>query len=59
MSMRSEPMARIQKRQDKAGLFSPEIRAEIDREVAKYPTEWKQSAVMAALRIPVQMIPDL
>lgn len=51
MSMRSEPMARIQKCEDKAGLFSAEIRAEIDREIAKYPAEWKQSAVMAALRI--------
>ncbi len=32
-------------------LFSPEIRAEIDEWIAKYPPEWKQSAVMAALRI--------
>ena len=31
--------------------LSAEIRAEIDREVAKYPAAWKQSAVMAALRI--------
>jgi NADH-quinone oxidoreductase subunit E len=31
--------------------FSPEVRADIDRWVAKYPPEWKQSAVMAALRI--------
>ncbi|RMD80425.1 MAG: NADH-quinone oxidoreductase subunit NuoE [Gammaproteobacteria bacterium] len=32
-------------------LLSPEIRARIDRWVAKYPPERKQSAVMAALRI--------
>ncbi len=36
---------------DATQLFSPEVRAEIDRWVAKYPPEWKQSAVMAALRI--------
>jgi NADH-quinone oxidoreductase subunit E len=36
---------------DKQGLFSPEIRAEIDKWIAKYPAEWKQSAVMAALSI--------
>ncbi len=35
----------------KEDLFSPEIRAEIDEWIAKYPPEWKQSAVMAALRI--------
>jgi NADH-quinone oxidoreductase subunit E len=32
-------------------LFNPEVRADIDRWIAKYPPEWKQSAVMAALRI--------
>ncbi len=36
---------------DVTQLFNPEVRAEIDRWVAKYPPEWKQSAVMAALRI--------
>ncbi len=36
---------------DKDGLFSPEVREEIDAWIAKYPPEWKQSAVMAALRI--------
>ncbi len=35
----------------KEALFSSEIRAEIDEWIAKYPPEWKQSAVMAALRI--------
>ncbi len=51
MSLRCEPWARTDKREDKENLFSPEIRAEIDKWVAKYPAEWKQSAVMAALRI--------
>jgi NADH-quinone oxidoreductase subunit E len=36
---------------NKAELFSAEVRQEIDKWVAKYPAEWKQSAVMAALRI--------
>jgi len=34
-----------------AELLSPATRAEIDTWVAKYPPEWKRSAVMAALRI--------
>jgi len=36
---------------NKAELFTPEVRAEIDAWIAKYPVEWKQSAVMAALRV--------
>ncbi|MBL3616847.1 MAG: NADH-quinone oxidoreductase subunit NuoE [gamma proteobacterium endosymbiont of Lamellibrachia anaximandri] len=36
---------------NKADIFSTEIRGEIDQWVAKYPADWKQSAVMAALRI--------
>ncbi len=36
---------------NKAELFTPEVRKEIDQWVAKYPDDWKQSAVMAALRI--------
>ena len=36
---------------EKQALFSPEIRGEIDRWVAKYPADWKQSAVMPALTI--------
>ena len=35
----------------KIGLLSDRSRAEIDRWIAKYPPERKQSAVMAALRI--------
>lgn len=37
--------------QDKITLLSDESRADIDRWVAKYPPEQKQSAVMAGLRI--------
>jgi len=36
---------------DKDRLFTAEIRAAIDRWVAQYPAEWKQSAVMPALTI--------
>ena len=36
---------------DKNTLFNEEIRAEIDRWIAKYPAEQKRSAVMAALTI--------
>ena len=36
---------------DKNSLFDSAIRKEIDRWVAKYPADWKQSAVMAALRV--------
>lgn len=51
MSMRSEPMPRVNKCDDKDALFTPEVRAEIDQWIAKYPDEWRQSACMAALRI--------
>ncbi|MEW8522729.1 MAG: NAD(P)H-dependent oxidoreductase subunit E [Candidatus Thiodiazotropha endolucinida] len=36
---------------EKKERFTPEIRAEIDRWIAKYPEEWKQSAVMGALMV--------
>jgi NADH-quinone oxidoreductase subunit E len=36
---------------DKTELFSPQICTEIDRWIAKYPPEWKQSAVMGALMV--------
>jgi len=51
MNMRVEPWGRSQKVEvkDKDALFDADVRAEIDKWVAKYPTEWKQSAVMAAL----------
>ncbi len=49
MTMRSEPMQRVDKKADKSGLFEPDLCAAIDKWVAKYPPEWKQSAVMGAL----------
>lgn len=51
MGYRSEPMATVKPAVDKESLFSEEVRAQIDKWVAKYPGEWKQSAVMAALMI--------
>ncbi|MEJ2621134.1 MAG: NAD(P)H-dependent oxidoreductase subunit E [Candidatus Thiodiazotropha sp.] len=36
---------------DKTELFSPQVCEEIDRWIAKYPSEWKQSAVMGALMV--------
>jgi len=45
-----EPMS-VSDIPDKQALFSPGIRAEIDRWIAKYPPEWRQSAVMPALSI--------
>ncbi len=50
MSFRDAPLPLIHGR-DKATLFTPEIRAAIDAQVAKYPPEWKQSAVMPALTL--------
>jgi len=50
MSFRTVPL-RVPSDRDKASLFTPEIRAEIDREVAKYPAQWRQSAVMSALTL--------
>jgi len=50
MSFRTAPIS-VPSSCDKGTLFTPEIRAEIDRHVAKYPAEWKQSAVMPALTL--------
>jgi NADH-quinone oxidoreductase subunit E len=36
---------------DKSTLFPVEVCAKIDKWIAKYPAEWKQSASMPALRI--------
>ncbi|MBG7601303.1 MAG: NAD(P)H-dependent oxidoreductase subunit E [Gammaproteobacteria bacterium] len=36
---------------DKSTLFPSDVCAEIDKWIAKYPAEWKQSASMPALRI--------
>ncbi len=50
MSFRTAPLAVVHDR-DTSTLFTDEVRAEIDRHIAKYPPEWKQSAVMPALTI--------
>ncbi len=50
MSLRNTPLV-VDHGIDKEALFTPEIRAAIDAQIAKYPPEWKQSAVMAALTI--------
>jgi NADH-quinone oxidoreductase subunit E len=50
MSFRNTPLAVVHDR-DKTSLFTPEIRAGIDAHIAKYPAEWKQSAVMPALTL--------
>ncbi|ADC63338.1 NADH-quinone oxidoreductase subunit NuoE [Allochromatium vinosum] len=50
MSFRNAPQA-VEHDVDKSALFSPEIREAIDAHIAKYPPEWKQSAVMPALSI--------
>ena len=51
MGFKNQPMTTATPSQDKVSLFSSEVRAEIDKWIAKYPPEWKQSAAMAALRI--------
>ncbi|NVZ08693.1 NADH-quinone oxidoreductase subunit NuoE [Allochromatium humboldtianum] len=50
MSFRNAPLA-VEHDVDKSELFKPEIREAIDAHIAKYPPEWKQSAVMPALSI--------
>ena len=49
MSMRSEPMARVNKAENKDQLFTSEVREQIDAWIAKFPDGWQQSACMAAL----------
>lgn len=51
MSFRTAPLTVVSDPQVKESLFTPEVRAEIDRHIAKYPAEWKQSAVMPALTL--------
>lgn len=51
MGYRNEPMAAVIADVDKSGLFSEQVRQQIDKWIAKYPPEWKQSAVMGALRV--------
>lgn len=49
MNMRTEPMMRVNKSENKDSLFTPEVREQIDTWIAKYPDGWQQSACMAAL----------
>lgn len=51
MGFKSEPMTTVTPLEDKSNLFTSEIRAQIDKWIAKYPEGWQQSAVMAALSI--------
>jgi len=51
MGFKNAPMTTVKSAEGKSSLFSPEVRARIDKWIAHYPAEWKQSAVMAALRI--------
>ncbi|MEW7981062.1 MAG: NADH-quinone oxidoreductase subunit NuoE [Candidatus Sedimenticola endophacoides] len=51
MGFKNAPMTTVRPVEGKENLFSPEVRAEIDSWIAKYPEQWRQSAVMAALRI--------
>jgi NADH-quinone oxidoreductase subunit E len=50
MSLRTQPIAVVHDR-DKSALFTADVRAAIDAEIAKYPAAWKQSACMAALTL--------
>ena len=51
MGFKNVPMSVAEPSVNKESLFSPELRAEIDKWIAKYPQEWRQSAVMAALML--------
>ncbi|MES9964794.1 MAG: NADH-quinone oxidoreductase subunit NuoE [Candidatus Sedimenticola sp. 20ELBAFRAG] len=49
MGFKNAPMSTVKPVENKESLFSAEVRAEIDKSIAKYPEEWKQSAIMPAL----------
>jgi len=51
MGFKNLPMSTAKPLENKDSLFSSELRAEIDKWIAKYPPEWRQSAVMAALML--------
>lgn len=51
MGFKNAPMTTVRPTEGKSTLFSAEVRTQIDQWIAHYPAEWKQSAVMAALRI--------
>ncbi|WP_295428476.1 NAD(P)H-dependent oxidoreductase subunit E [uncultured Thiodictyon sp.] len=50
MSFRNDPLAVVHDR-DKSTLLTPALRAAIDAHAAKYPAQWRQSAVMPALTL--------
>ena len=49
MGFKNVPMSTAKPFENKEALFKPELRAEIDKWILKYPPEWRQSAVMGAL----------
>ncbi|MCP3869891.1 MAG: NADH-quinone oxidoreductase subunit NuoE [Gammaproteobacteria bacterium] len=51
MGFKNAPMTSAKPVEDKAKLFSSEICSEIDRWIGKFPEQWRQSAVMAALQV--------
>ena len=54
MGFRTAPMSSLasaSEATDRGTLFTPELRAEIEIWCAKYPPEWRQSAVIPALHI--------
>ena len=54
MGFRTAPMsspARACEAPDRETLFTPELRAQIETWCAKYPPEWRQSAVIPALHV--------
>lgn len=51
MSFRSAPLTVPVPQESKKDLFDASVRAAIDDHIAKYPAEWKQSAVMPALTL--------
>jgi NADH-quinone oxidoreductase subunit E len=51
MGFKNAPMTTAEPTLGRKTLFSPAVRARIDKWIAKYPDDWNQSAVMAALRI--------
>lgn len=51
MGFKNVPMSTAKPFENKEALFKPELRAEIDKWILKYPPEWRQSAVMGALML--------
>jgi len=51
MGFKNVPMSTVKPSANKDALFSAELRAGIDKWIAKYPEAWRQSAVMGALML--------